>query len=82
LNAATYQQFRTLLSRVNKYLKELKEYQGADWGGDEIKPSQITGRTLHLIIPRGAVTQVQRQALEAARTSANGKGLRLIITEF
>jgi len=82
LNAATYQKFRTLLSRANKYLDELESYQGTDWGGDKIELSQISGRTLRLIVPKGSMTPVQREAMKAANAIAKSKGFRLIITEL
>jgi contact-dependent growth inhibition (CDI) system restriction endonuclease-like protein len=82
LNAATYQKSRILSSRANKYLGELEGYQGTDWGGDTIEPSQITGRALRLIIPKGSITPAQREALVAAAKIARSKGLRLLITEF
>jgi hypothetical protein len=82
LNAATYQKFRTLLSRVNKYLDELESYQGTDWGGDKIELSQISGRTLRLIVPKGSMTPVQRETMKAANAIAKSKGFRLIITEL
>jgi hypothetical protein len=36
LNAATYQDFRRLLSRVNRDLEKLESYSGTGWGGDMI----------------------------------------------
>ncbi|MGA8654179.1 MAG: hypothetical protein WB677_26775, partial [Xanthobacteraceae bacterium] len=82
LGAATYQKFRILLSRVNKYLDELEKYQGTDWGGDEIKASQIINRTLRVIIPDGSITAIQEEALKAATRIARSKHIRLIFTKF
>jgi hypothetical protein len=82
LNAATYQKSRILLSRLNKYLGELEKYQGTDWGGDEIKASQIINRTLRVIIPDGSITAIQDEALKAATRIAKSKGIRLIFTKF
>jgi hypothetical protein len=82
LNAATYQNFRILLSRLNKCLSELEKYQGTDWGGDEIKASQIINRTLRVIIPDGSMTAIQEEALKAATRIARSKHIRLIFTKF
>jgi hypothetical protein len=82
LNAATYQNFGRLLSRVSRDLKKLEGYSGTDWGGDKIVSSEIRGRVLRLIIPRGSMTPVQREAIEAASRIARSKRLRLIVAEF
>jgi len=82
LGAATYQKFHILLSRVSKYLNELEKYQGTDWGGDEIKASQIASRTLRVIIPDGSITAIQAEALKAATRIARSKHIRLIFTKF
>lgn len=52
LNAATYQDFGRLTSRLNTYIDKLGEYAGTEWGGDVVRPSQITGRILQVIIPK------------------------------
>jgi hypothetical protein len=70
LNAITYQDFGRLTSRLNKYIGDLEEYPGTDWGGDKIASSAIMGRTLHLIIPKSGTTALQRAAIEAAREKA------------
>jgi hypothetical protein len=55
LNAATYQDFGRLTSRLNTYIGKLAEYAGTEWGGDEILTSQITGRVLQVIVPKGSM---------------------------
>ena len=82
LNAATYKDFRGLLSRVSQDLEKLEAYSGTAWGGDIILGSQIEGRVLRLIIPKGSVTPRQLEAIKAATRIARSKGLRLIVTEF
>jgi hypothetical protein len=82
LNAATYQDFRRLSSRVNQDVEKLEAYSGTEWGGDIIYESQIAERVLRLIIPQGSMTPMQREAIEAATRIARSKGLRLIVTEF
>jgi filamentous hemagglutinin len=82
LNAATYQDFGRLNSKLNNYIDSLDAYRGTDWGGDEIDDSAITGRALSLIIPKGSMTSVQKSAIEAARARAKSLGIDVIITEF
>jgi hypothetical protein len=82
LNAATYQDFRRLLSRVSQDLEKLEAYSGTDWGGDSIKATDIASRVLRLIIPTGSMTPVRREAIKAATRIARSKNLRLIVTEF
>jgi hypothetical protein len=82
LNAATYQDFRRLLSRVSQDLEKLEAYAGTEWGGDLILESQIAGRALRLIIPKGSMTPIQREAIKAATRIARSKNIRLIVTEF
>jgi hypothetical protein len=82
LNAATYQDFRRLLSRVSQDLEKLEAYTGTDWGGDSIKASDMASKVSRLIIPKGSMTPVQREAIKAATRIARSKNLRLIVTEF
>ena len=82
LRAPTYQDFRRLLSRVSQDLEKLEAYSGADWGGDSIKGTDIASKVLRVIIPKGSMTPVQREAITAATRIARSKNLRLIITEF
>jgi hypothetical protein len=82
LNAATYQDFRRLLSRLNQNVEKLEAYAGTDWGGDSIKATDMASKVLRLIIPTASMTPVQREAIEAATRIARSKNLRLIVTEF
>jgi hypothetical protein len=82
LRAGTYQDFDTLISGLSRRLNQLEDYQGTNWGGDEIDPSEITDRTLHLIVPKGTMTPNQRAAIAAAHIEARKRGLNLLVTEF
>ena len=82
LNAATYQKFEGLLSRINKCLNELEPYSGTEWGGDYILPSDIAGKVLRIVIPEGSMTEIQREAIKAATKIARSKNMRLMVREF
>jgi hypothetical protein len=84
LNAATYQDEARLTYRLNKYVGDVVEFNGASLANDEVKLSDIEGRALHLAIPKGSMTEAQRRAIEAARRRAKlgDRPLDIIITEF
>jgi CDI toxin restriction endonuclease-like domain len=82
LNAPTYQDFGRLTSGINRYLVKLEGYRGTNWGGDRIEPDEITGRMLHLIIPKDSMKAVQMDAIDAAIARAAAKGISIKITEF
>ena len=82
LRAPTYQDFGRLTSRLNKYLNDLGDYAGTNWGGDNIDGSQISGRALHLIVPKGSMTETQLSAIDAARIRMSNQAIKIIVTEF
>ena len=79
LGAKTYQDANRLLSTVRKYVDKLRDFRGGARGGFRIRPGDITGRRLDLVIPQGSLTQSQRLALEAAEQYAQGQGISLEI---
>lgn len=82
LNAGTYQDFGRLTSRLNKYLDDLDNYRGTDWGGDTIDNSDITARKLLIVVPgnsRGSNSA--RAAIEDLRARARKLGIDLSIFE-
>jgi hypothetical protein len=85
LNAATYQDAARLTYRLNKYIDDLAEFNGATWATDVVKSSDITNRTLNLVIPKGSMTTVQLEAIEAAQRNAlsrNRNPVEIIVTPF
>jgi hypothetical protein len=86
LNAATYQNAAQLTYRLNKYVDEVAQFKGARWGGDEVKESQIIGRSLSLAIPKGSMSAAQREAIEIVRMRARMTNMYapvdIYITEF
>ena len=82
LNAATYQDSGRLMSRLDRNLNKLEDYEGTNWGGDEIASSEIVRRTLHLIIPRSALKSSQSTAIWSAHVRAMSKGIDLTITKY
>jgi hypothetical protein len=85
LNAATYQDFTRLSNRINQYIDELAEYEGGVLSGIPVESSDIVGRALNLVVPKGSMTATQARAIEAARARAintNNYPVSLIITAF
>jgi hypothetical protein len=85
LNAATYQNAARLTYRLNKCVEDLADFDGTTWGTDVVKSSDIGSRTLNLVIPKGSMTAIQRDAIEAARVgalSSNTRPVKLVITPF
>jgi hypothetical protein len=84
LNAATYQDGARLTYRLNKYVDDVVEFNGASLADDEVESSDIVGRGLHLAIPKGSVTEAQQRVIEAARRRAklSDRPVDIFITEF
>ncbi len=86
LNAATYQNSTVLTYRLNMYVDKLSEFNGAQWGKDEVDGANILDRTLNLVVPKGSMTEMQRNIINTARTRAefsnNRRRVKLVITEL
>ena len=85
LNAATYQNEASLTHRLNKYVEDVREFNGKDWGGKEVRGADICGRAVRVIVPRGSVTQVKQIVIDGVRANAlrNHKTpVDIIVTEY
>jgi hypothetical protein len=83
LNAATYQDAARLTYRLNEYVDKLGEYEGGSLQTTTVKLSDISDRVLNLVVPKGAMTEVQDAAIEAARARAliaNSYPVKIIVT--
>jgi len=70
LNAATYQNVRSLIYRLSDYLEKLGQYEGGEMKDTQVKLADIVVRKLKLIIPEGSMTTVQRDIIETVRAMA------------
>jgi contact-dependent growth inhibition (CDI) system restriction endonuclease-like protein len=84
LNAAAYQNDISLGNRLLQYVEDVRDYDGARWGGLDIQAGQITGRAVQLIVPKGSMTDAQRIVLNWIRKIANqnNRPVDIIVTEF
>jgi hypothetical protein len=83
LNAATYQDAARLTYRLNEYVDKLGNYEGGNLLVTIVELPDISDRVLNLVVPKGAMTEVQRAAVEAARARAliaNTYPVKIIIT--
>jgi len=78
LSAASYQNISTLSGVVRRYVNTLANWQGAQWGGVEIKSSSILARELLLAIPPGA-SEAQLAALQELQQWSTSVGVTLNI---
>lgn len=84
LNAAVYQNDTSLTYRVSDYVGRVSEFDGDELGSDVVTSSEITGRVLRLVIPKGSMTGAQRTIVDSVRAWANtlDKPVDIIITEL
>ena len=83
LNAATYQDAARLTYRLNQYVDDLGDYAGGRLLATIVRLPDISDRALNLVVPKGAITEVQRAAIEEARARAliaNRYPVKIIIT--
>jgi hypothetical protein len=84
LNAATYQNDMSLGNRLLQYIEDVRDFEGARWGGLNIQADQITGRAVQLIVPKGSVSDAQRAIIDWVRHIArqSNRPVDIIVTEF
>jgi hypothetical protein len=82
LNGATYQEATRLTYRINDYVRKLANFDGANYGKTAITAEDITNRVLHVVVPKGSVTDVQKEAIDAAINRAKNIGITLKVTQF
>ena len=70
LNAATYQNEASLAYRLNKFVDDVREFNGADWGDKNIRDTDIDSRAVQVIVPRGSITEAQQLVFEMVRSAA------------
>jgi hypothetical protein len=85
LNAATYQQETNLTNRLNKIVAEVREFEGATWGGLRITDTDIDFRAVQVIVPSGSLSDDLRSVIAKIRARAMADKKRpvdIMVTEF
>ena len=84
LNAKTYQNEASLTYRLNQYVADVREFEGDDWGGTNIREADIDSRAVQVIVPEGSLndanhpcsTKFARDAVKDTKRPVN-----IIVTE-
>ncbi|HEV2675576.1 MAG TPA: hypothetical protein VGV37_13615 [Aliidongia sp.] len=82
LTAASYQNAARLTARLNRYVDRVARFEGDELGSTVIGADEISGRALHLGIPDGSLTNVQRNVIKQVEARAKARGVELIATQF
>src|SRR5580692_4454917 len=84
LNAATYQNEVSLAYRLNKFVDDVREFDGADWGTKNIRDTDIDSRAVQVIVPSGSIAKDQQFVFEMVRSAAmrdRRRPVDIILTE-
>jgi len=84
LDAATYQNEASLANRLNKFVADVREFEGADWGGKNIRDTDIDSRAVQVIVPSGSFARDKQLVFEKVRSAAMRNKRRpvdIIVTE-
>jgi hypothetical protein len=74
-----------LESRLENYVAKVRDFNGADWGGKNVEETDIAGRALQLVIPKGSMTEAQQAIIARVRARAlrnNRRPVDITITEY
>lgn len=82
LRTPTYQDTRRLFGRLSRLVDDVANFNGDQVGEVVIEASDITGRTLRVVVPKTIVTPAQRAAIGAAADYAKSRGVFLWIDPF
>jgi hypothetical protein len=82
LNQATYRDAARLASRIDRYVDELADFEGAEMGEWEIDSSNMLRRELKLAVPANRATRTQIAAIKRATARAEAMGIKVIVVPF
>jgi len=82
LNQATYRDAARLASRIDRYVDELADFEGAEMGEWEIDSSNMLRRELKLAVPANRATRTQIAAIKRATARAEEMGIKVIVVPF
>jgi RHS repeat-associated protein len=79
LTAKSYQNIKTLTSKIDGYVDKLASFKGASGGGGTVTAAEISSKELQLAVPPGA-TAAQEAAIKAATERAQKAGVTVTVT--
>jgi hypothetical protein len=62
----------------------VRDFNGARWARKNIRDTDIDGRAVQVIVPRGSITDAQRNVIDEVRANAlkhNDRPVDIIVTE-
>ena len=84
LNAKNYQNDASLTYRLNQYVAEVREFEGAKWAGKNIRETDIDGRAVQVIVPKGSLAEDKQIVIDRVRARAvkdTKRPVDIIVTE-
>jgi len=83
LTAKTYQDTEKLAGTLEKYVDKVSNFNGATYGNQTVKGSDIAARELQVAIPKGSMSAAQQKVFDtAAARAANLKNpVKLTVTQ-
>jgi contact-dependent growth inhibition (CDI) system restriction endonuclease-like protein len=82
LNQATYRDAARLASRIDRYVDQLADFEGAEMGEWNIDSSNMLRRELKLAVPANSATRAQMAAIKGAAARAEAMGIRVIVVPY
>lgn len=82
LDAPSYGEPWQLEGRINYYVNRLASFNGAELGDSRITASQIRGRSLDLIVPRGSLSSDRVETIVRCQTRAQRLGIGIVTVEY
>lgn len=84
LTAKTYQKEASLTYRLNQYVADVQEFEGANWGTVKISKADINSRAVQLIVPEGSLNKTNQTLIGGVRARAmkdTDRPVDIIVTE-
>lgn len=82
LGAKTYQSADALSGKLRQYINSVAGFSGSNWGGLNIRASQITSRALMVAIPDGVASYGQWTIMYQAYLYGLRKGVAVTFVEI
>ncbi|HEV2186850.1 MAG TPA: hypothetical protein VGR70_06560 [Stellaceae bacterium] len=82
LNAPWYRDPLNLSRQIDRYVNKLASFDGLDWGRTTIRPDEITGKVLDVVVPKNSGTAAQREAIAKSIERAERRGIHVLVSFY
>jgi hypothetical protein len=82
LNAPWYGNPANLSRLIDRYVNKLVNFDGLSWGRTTIRPEEITGKVLDIVVPKNSVTPARREAIARSIQRAGKLGIHVLISPY